>query len=102
MGRIMKRRSFLKGVVVALVVPKILLSEKAKTGIPVPETLDFSKNQKTLTHHDADVVLPTDDNSSIWLVNWGEDSVQTIGNPLFYGDTTSDPELFSGISVRYK
>ncbi len=51
----MKRRSFLKGLAAALVVPKILLSEKAKTGIPVPE-----------------------DNTSTHLVTWGEGSIEQM------------------------
>lgn len=100
----MKRRLFLKGLAAALVAPKLLLTEKAEAIIPTK--LDFSKNQKTLTHHDADVVLPTDDNSSIWLVNWGEESVHSItkkiDDSMFYGDVGSNPELFSGLSSRYK
>jgi hypothetical protein len=84
----MKRRSFLKGLVAALVVPKILFTEKVEA--IVPTELDFSEDQKTLTHHD-DTVLQDDDDSSIWLVSWGESNIHSMG-----------PEVFKGLAARYK
>lgn len=83
----MKRRSFLKGLAVALVAPKILLSEKAAAVVPVKK---------------ISTPVP-EDNTSIWMVNWGEDSVHSItkdiSDSMFYGD---DPETFSGLALRYK
>lgn len=53
----------------------------------------------------VDKALEGSDNTSVWMVNWGEDSLHQIGqevsDSMFYGDSKSEPETFAGLRGRY-
>lgn len=72
----MKRRTFLKGLGIALLAPTAFLKGEVEAAVPV------SKDELPMATRFEDVRFYEEDNTSIHDVSWGEEMTATLRRPM--------------------